>query len=101
MLYGKENREQEERETSPTSRITSLQEGKQKEKTLMTQRDTQTQKEREEKDSSTRPLLLGPHGDEGKGFTPQNPPDEVAHWVTPLSTCSQTAGKVDIDRQTD
>ncbi len=42
---------------------------------------------------------------EGKGFTPQNPPDEVAHWVTPLSTCSQTARKratwTKTDRQID
>lgn len=42
---------------------------------------------------------------ERKGFTPQSPPDEVAHWVTPLSTCSQTARKMatwtKTDRQTD
>lgn len=91
--------------TSPTSRITPLQEGKQKDKTLMTQRDTRRQEEGEKKRQQYETPPVRSFWSEGKGFTPHSPPDEVAHWVTPLSTCSQTARETatwtKTDRQTD
>lgn len=58
------HREQGERKTSPTSRITSLQEGKQT--VNGTKRHTETEGDRGKKDSGTRPLLLGPLGARGK-----------------------------------
>ena len=66
-------------------------------------RHTETE-EREDKGSSTRPLLLGPLGTRGRVSPHTIPPDEVAHWVTPLfhlQPDSQEDGHTDKDRQTD
>lgn len=65
---------------------------------------TQRQREQEEKDSSTRPLLLGPLGARGRASPFRNPADEVAHWVTPLfhlQPDSLEDGHMDKDRQTE
>lgn len=66
--------------TSPTSEITTSQEGKEENK-LMTQGDTQRQKVQRDKGSGAWPLLLGHRGVRGLNFTHQ----ESTRWACPLS----------------
>ena len=80
-----------------------MQEGEQKDNND-TKRHTKTEGVRGKRQQYKTPPVRSTRN-EGKGFTPQSPPDEVAHWVTLLSTCGQTARKTatwtKTDRQTD